>query len=416
MANSYVRYTGNGVTTSFSLTFDYLSQDDIVVKVDGTPTSFTWTNSTTVHVSPAPASDTVVEVRRITPSDTAVVDFQNGAVVTEDQLDANARQSLYVAQENADNTEGALIIASDNTYDADSHRITNVGTPEDGTDAATKDYVDAAIGLSYSDAAEASATAAAASAAAAEAASADAVDAVAAVEAVATNAILKDGSRSMTGPLTLSGAPTNDLHASTKKYIDDAIAALTPSLPKVGDVLITLRSDARTGWVIVNDGTLSKAGAGGTTLADATAQPLYEYLWNNFNDTLCPVSTGRGVSASADFSAGKTLTTTKMLGRAIVVAGAGSGLTSRTLGGVDGAETVAVPLKNHTHGAGTLTVPGSAATSLDGTTAKKLGYSATTDDSGALSVSGSTATTGDGASPTMSVVQPQVHVSVYLKL
>lgn len=29
----------------------------------------------------------------------------------------------------------------------------------------------------------------------------------------------------MTGPLTLSGAPTSDLQAATKKYVDDQIAA-----------------------------------------------------------------------------------------------------------------------------------------------------------------------------------------------
>ncbi len=29
----------------------------------------------------------------------------------------------------------------------------------------------------------------------------------------------------LTGPLTLSGAPTENLHASTKKYVDDALAS-----------------------------------------------------------------------------------------------------------------------------------------------------------------------------------------------
>ena len=37
-------------------------------------------------------------------------------------------------------------------------------------------------------------------------------------------ALLKAGG-TMTGPLTLSGAPTVDLHASTKKYVDDTVAA-----------------------------------------------------------------------------------------------------------------------------------------------------------------------------------------------
>jgi hypothetical protein len=38
----------------------------------------------------------------------------------------------------------------------------------------------------------------------------------------------------MTGTLTLSGAPTSDLHASTKKYVDDASAL---KVAKAGDTL-----------------------------------------------------------------------------------------------------------------------------------------------------------------------------------
>ena len=32
----------------------------------------------------------------------------------------------------------------------------------------------------------------------------------------------------MTGPLTLAGAPTNNLHAATKKYVDDSVSAIDP--------------------------------------------------------------------------------------------------------------------------------------------------------------------------------------------
>ena len=35
--------------------------------------------------------------------------------------------------------------------------------------------------------------------------------------------VAKDGD-TMTGALTLPGAPTQDLHASTKKYVDDSVA------------------------------------------------------------------------------------------------------------------------------------------------------------------------------------------------
>ena len=40
-----------------------------------------------------------------------------------------------------------------------------------------------------------------------------------------TTDVLPLSGGTMTGPITLDGAPTNDLHASTKKYVDDAKAA-----------------------------------------------------------------------------------------------------------------------------------------------------------------------------------------------
>ncbi len=41
-------------------------------------------------------------------------------------------------------------------------------------------------------------------------------------KAAEADVLKADGSRAMTGPLTLSGAPTSDLHAATKKYVDDS--------------------------------------------------------------------------------------------------------------------------------------------------------------------------------------------------
>jgi microcystin-dependent protein len=35
---------------------------------------------------------------------------------------------------------------------------------------------------------------------------------------------------------------------------------------------------------------------------------LFEWLWNGFSNTLCPVGTGRGVSAAADWGANKQIT------------------------------------------------------------------------------------------------------------
>jgi len=100
-----------------------------------------------------------------------------------------------------------------------------------------------------------------------------------------------------------------------------------------------IAADLPSGWVIMDDGSIGKAGSGATTRANADTEALYTRLWNRVNDTWAPVSTGRGASAAADFAAGKTLTLPRQLGRALATAGAGAGLTARALGEYLGEET-----------------------------------------------------------------------------
>lgn len=101
MATSYKDYVGDGTTTDFSLTFGYLSQDHISVLVDGSPVTFTWFNSTTVRTDAAPAAAAAVRVKRTT-SPTPIVDFVDGAVLFETDLDTSALQAIYIAEEATD--------------------------------------------------------------------------------------------------------------------------------------------------------------------------------------------------------------------------------------------------------------------------------------------------------------------------
>jgi hypothetical protein len=109
-----------------------------------------------------------------------------------------------------------------------------------------------------------------------------------------------------------------------------------------GDLKWTWKATADTGWVILDDGTIGNASSGGTTRANADTSALFTLLWTNFANAQAAVSTGRGASAAADFAANKTIALPKALGRLMGVAGAGSGLTSRTVGVTVGTET-------HTH-------------------------------------------------------------------
>ena len=133
---------------------------------------------------------------------------------------------------------------------------------------------------------------------------------------------------------------------------ETTIADLLNSLPTTGDVRLTFKSVAPAGWVMMNDGTIGNAASGATARANDDTAALFILLWNGVSDTNCPVSGGRGASASADFAAGKTLTLAKALGRALGVAGSGLSLTSRALGSTVGAEEHVLSeaeMPSHTH-------------------------------------------------------------------
>lgn len=77
---------------------------------------------------------------------------------------------------------------------------------------------------------------------------------------------------------------------------------------RTGDCLWLDIQGARTGWVRDNGRTIGSASSGATERANADTSALFAYLWNNFSNTICPVSTGRGANAAADFAANKTIT------------------------------------------------------------------------------------------------------------
>lgn len=76
---------------------------------------------------------------------------------------------------------------------------------------------------------------------------------------------------------------------------------------QTGDVIWLDVQGTRSGWVRDNGRTLGSASSGATERANADAEALYTWLWNNFSNTICPVSTGRGANAAADFAANKTI-------------------------------------------------------------------------------------------------------------
>ena len=129
MAVSIVTYTGDGSTTQYVITFEYISRDDVVVTIDGVAATFSFVNDTTVEFSSAPAVDATIVIKRGTPS-APLVDFTDGSTLFEADLDLAHQQSRYLAEEARDIAEDAK-----STVDAN---ITNIDKVADiSTDVTT---------------------------------------------------------------------------------------------------------------------------------------------------------------------------------------------------------------------------------------------------------------------------------------
>lgn len=145
MALTYVQYTGNGSQKTFSVPFHYLAPDDVKVRVDGVLVPYTWDSPGVVRITTTPQNGALVDIRRQTPTEHRLVDFANGAVLTEYALDLNALQTFYIVQESADASGGSLGISQDGSYDAGGRRITNVGAPTGPSDVITRGYHDGTL-------------------------------------------------------------------------------------------------------------------------------------------------------------------------------------------------------------------------------------------------------------------------------
>lgn len=118
---SYRQYAGNGATTTFSVPFPYLLKAHVHLYLGyniltGAFTSelvngagFTWTSGTQVQCTAAPAAGQTLTVIRLTPSDSRLVDWQDGSNLIADDLDTADLQNLYVVQEQQDRNDASVV-------------------------------------------------------------------------------------------------------------------------------------------------------------------------------------------------------------------------------------------------------------------------------------------------------------------
>jgi hypothetical protein len=234
MAYSYAIHVANGATTDFTVPFPYLDRSHISASVGGVATAFQWVNDSTVRISPAPANGVQVQISRASNRHARLTNYQDAQVLTEAQLDYDATQLLYIAQEAFDSIQafgtggGGDMLRVNNlsdVFNAASAR-SNIGavalagdamtgplflarSPVAPNEAASKAYVDSKVGgagfvNSFN----------------------GRTGVVSLLGADVTGALgytpVSKAGDVMTGFLTLSAAPVNPMHAATKAYVDAA--------------------------------------------------------------------------------------------------------------------------------------------------------------------------------------------------
>ena len=157
MPNTYVDYTGDNTTTSFAFPFPYLDDTHVVVQLDtvalagGKFVDQTVTTHYTIQTSPsaaiifvtAPATGDRIRIKRDSASNIALVDFENGSVLTEVELDRAYLHNLYLSEEIEEGSgKNIMTKNAEGNYDGDKARIIDVADPVDPQDVTTKNYTD----------------------------------------------------------------------------------------------------------------------------------------------------------------------------------------------------------------------------------------------------------------------------------
>jgi len=105
-AASFTNHTGNGTAGPFSISFSYLSEAEVDVTVGGVlktlTTHYTFTSATQITFTSGnePGNGVAINIQRDTNITAKKVDFNDGSVLTESDLDTQNDQILFAVQEN----------------------------------------------------------------------------------------------------------------------------------------------------------------------------------------------------------------------------------------------------------------------------------------------------------------------------
>jgi len=228
MATTQNTYTGNGSTTNYSFTFEYLKQSDVKVTLDAVDTTaFTFANATTLSFTSAPANNVAIRIFRDTAIDSLSSTFFPGSAIKAEDLNQNFTQSLYVTQESDVDAAAATTTANTAKATADT-ALTN------STNAITT----ANSTIATANTADTNASAAVTTANAAETKADNAVTTADAASDTATDAETEAAS----AVTTANTASTNATTALNNSRESDGSGGFTTAISKANTAVTTANS------------------------------------------------------------------------------------------------------------------------------------------------------------------------------
>lgn len=145
MATTFARYTADGSTAIFAVPCPYIEQAHIKVRQNGflctLGVHYDFLNTSQIRFRNGfvPPANALIEVRRETISNVPLVVYQNGAVLSKDDLNTATLQNLFISQEIKDYYEAALVSGF--------NRITNgdAVTVQEAIDAAVQGVLESSL-------------------------------------------------------------------------------------------------------------------------------------------------------------------------------------------------------------------------------------------------------------------------------
>jgi hypothetical protein len=145
----------------FDFPFPYLDDSHVIVQLDDSTSEspggkfYTVASSnytiitspaTLIRFTTAPETGARLRIKRDSNAGTALVDFENGSVLTEVELDRAYLHNLYLNEEIEEGSgKNVMTKNTDGNFEADLAKIVDLADPTAAQDASTKNYVDTEI-------------------------------------------------------------------------------------------------------------------------------------------------------------------------------------------------------------------------------------------------------------------------------